>query len=381
MKISILDADALRAISPSALAGFARGEGWSKTDVFGSHADVYEAPGKPEIVLPRTDRLADYPSVVGKLLSIFAEVTERDELAAYRDLVGADRDVVRIRSFGGEDDGAVPLEAGVELVSKAQQMLLAAACAARAPQPLYRAGANREAADYLRRVRLGQTEHGSFVVTLLAPMPPQLQPTLNPAWPGFDDEPFERQVTRRLMGALESARSATELAATGNGQAAFESGVAAGISANLCEAVAGMLSHAQGIDISLTWARTRPTPEAHRKITFSASDADILNEAARVFRSRHPKPDVHLFGTVDMARRPHEAVEGLVTLKAMVDEKVQSVRVILDQANYSIALKAHDEKVAVIVKGDLERVGARWQLTNASVTGLVTEEESDEAAA
>jgi hypothetical protein len=379
MKLNILDADALRAISPAALAGFARGEGWAKTEAFGTHADVYEAPGKPEIVLPRTDRLGDYPTVVSKLIAIFADVTGRDELAAYRDLVGADRDVVRIRSFGGDDDGAVPLAAGVELVSQAQQMLLAAACAARAPQPLYRAGANKEAADYLKRVRLGQTEHGSFVVTLLAPMPPQLQPTLNPAWPGFEDEPFERQVTRRLVGALDASRTAVELAASGDGQAAFESGVSAGVSANLCEAVAGMLNHAQGIDISLTWARTRPAPEAFRKITFSASDAEILTEAARVFRSRHPKPDVSLFGTVHTLKRAQEAVEGLVTLKAIVDDLPQSVRAVLDQANYSIAVKAHDSKTPVIVKGDLERVGARWQLTNARVTGLVTEDD-DEAA-
>ncbi len=190
MRAEILDADALRGISPGALAAFARGEGWVKTEAYGAHADVYNAPGKPEIILPRTDRLGDYATVVSKLIGIFAAINDQDQLAAYRDLIGADRDVIRIRALGAEDDGAIALDAGVEIVTQARQMLLAAACAVHAPQALYRAGANREASDYVRRVKLGQTEQGSFVVTLLAPVPPLLQPQLDPTWANLDDEPW-----------------------------------------------------------------------------------------------------------------------------------------------------------------------------------------------
>lgn len=378
MRAIILDAEALRAISPAALAAYARGQGWQKTETFGAHSDVYDAADKPEIVLPRTDRLGDYPTVISKLIAIFAKATEQDELATYRDLIGADRDVVRIRSFGGDDDGSVLIDSGVEIVFQARQMLLAAACAARSPQPLFRAGANKEASDYMRRVKLGQTEHGSFVVTLLAPAPPLLQPCLDLRWAGFDDEPFERQVTRRLVTALDASRNATELAASGEGVNAFEKAIEAGVSANLCEAVASLIEQSRGLDISLTWARTRPTPEAHHRIAFSTNDAEILKEAARTFRARHPQPDVSLFGTVHKLKRDHDEVEGLVTLKAIVDDKLQSVRAVLDQANYSVAVQAHDKKTPVIVKGDLERVGQRWQLTNARVTGISSDDGADD---
>ena len=50
----------------------------------------------------------------------------------------------------------------------------------REPQPVYRAGANREAADLLRQMRLGQTNQGSFVVTLLTPNVPRPIPALFP---------------------------------------------------------------------------------------------------------------------------------------------------------------------------------------------------------
>ena len=42
---------------------------------------------------------------------------------------------------------------------------------------------------------------------------------------------------------------------------------------------------------------------------------------------------------------------GLVTLKAMVDDKPQSVSAVLDQSNYSIVLKAHDARLPVFVTG------------------------------
>ncbi len=376
MKAEILDADALRGISPGALAAFARGEGWMKTETYGAHADVYTAPGKPEIILPRTVRLGDYATVVSKLIGVFAALNDRDELATYRDLVGADRDVVRVRALGGEGDGAIALDAGVEIVTQARQMLLAAACAVHAPQALYRAGANREASDYMRRVKLGQTEQGSFVVTLLAPAPPLLQPRLEPTWANLDDEPMERRVTRGLMTALEAARAAAELALSGNA-AAFQEAVMSGVSANLCEAVGGLIEQSNGLDISLTWAKTRPTPEVKRTVGFSKNDAEILKEAARVFRERQPKPDVKLVGTVLKLKRDLDDIEGLVTFKVVVDGKYQSVSAVLDQSNYSIAVRAHDAKAELIVNGDLERVGQRWQLTNAAVREIQSDTGDD----
>jgi hypothetical protein len=293
MRAEILDAQALRAISPIALSAFARGEGWAKIDAYGKHADVYANSGQPEIILPRTDRLGDYATVVSQLIAIFSRATGRDEFSTYRDLVAADHDVVRVRASAGiDDDGSIANDAGVEIFAQAREMLLAAACATKAPQPLFRAGANKEAAEYMRRVKLGQTEHGSFVVTLLAPVPPVLQPNLDPTWSELGDDPIERQITRQLMTALEASRTAAELSLSGD-PTAFEKAVNLGVSANLCEAVAGLIDQSNGLEISMTWARTRPTPETLRKVLFSASDGNILRDISSKGASRWRSPLRH----------------------------------------------------------------------------------------
>jgi hypothetical protein len=165
------------------------------------------------------------------------------------------------------------------------------------------------------------------------------------------------------MEALAAARTAAEQTLAGDG-AAFEHAVAAGVSANLCEALAGIIAQSAGVEISMTWARTRPTPEARRKVAFSVKDMEILKEAARTFRRRQPRTDVTLFGSVSKLKRDQEEVEGVVMLNAMVDERPQQVSAILDQASYGVAARAHAARTPVIVTGDLERVGQRWQMTN-----------------
>ena len=380
MKTRILDTGALTAITPGALAAYVRDEGWTKTEAYGDHADIYAGENRPEIIVPRTDLLGDYASVVSRLIGIFGEMNSQDELAIYRDLIGADHDVVRVRAAGSEDDGSIFLDDGVEMVSQAREMLLAAACAAKVPQRVYRAGANREAAEYMKQVRLGQTEHGSFVVTLMAPVPPMLQLKFDDSWANLDDEPYERQVTRRLVLALEASRNAAERAHSGDGEGAFERAVGVGVSANLCDAVARLIEQSNGLEVSVSWAKTRPTPESRRSIRFSESDAGTFKEAARTFLAKEPEPDARLFGSVHKLTRDRNETEGHVTFKVDMDGKIKSVGSVLDQNNYSVAIRAHEARNPVILSGDLERVRQRWRVTNATVRELTSDDgDEDEA--
>ena len=43
MKVHILDSDALRAITPAALAAYARTEGWQRVEAYGEHSDSMSA--------------------------------------------------------------------------------------------------------------------------------------------------------------------------------------------------------------------------------------------------------------------------------------------------------------------------------------------------
>ena len=373
MRASIRDHEALLAISPAALSAYARVEGWVKDEAYGDHSDVYVSERLPEIILPRTQRLGDYANVVAQLLEIFAEAAQTDELALYRDLVTADRDVIRVRAVES-DDGSVAVSDGINLMRGASDMLLAAACSLRNPQPLYRAGANREASDYLRQVRLGQTEQGSYAVALLTPVvPPPMQASFDRSW-APDDDPAERQVTKHLAASLEAVRQATERTVGGDAAAFFDA-VGQGVSANLCEALVTLIDPFPSLDISLVWARTHPMKPARNVIRFANDDAPILREAARSFREREPKPDVRLFGVVQRLRRDEQETEGTITLRASVDgRQTQSVTAVLIQSDYDRAIQAHRKREPVFAEGDLERTGQRWHLRNPRITSIISAE-------
>ena len=369
MNTIISDPNTLRAVTPTALSTYARTAGWAKAEPYGDYSDVYAGPSLPEIIIPRTQRLGDYALVVAQLIGIFARTSEVSETAIYHDLIIADRDVIRARAPDAAGDGSIDLISGAKLVDGARGLVLAAACALGDPQPLYRAGDDREANDLLRRMRLGQTEHGSFVVTLMTPTIPPPTTEFLSVGAEVNTAPVDRRVTRRLGQALTATRHAAELAYGGDDHA-FHQAVSEGVSANLCDALGNMIKPFPTLEISISWAKTRPA--ARQAFSFSNADAPILRAAARSFRSREPRRSVQLSGSVHTLRRDESDRDGTVTIKARIYGATRSVTTTLTQSDYARAIRAHDARAPLTVSGDLERTGRRWHLHNPRIIQIVT---------
>ncbi len=371
MRVSIHDRDALLVVSPAALSAYARIAGWRQHESYREHSDIYIGDKLPEIIVPRTTRLGDYASAVAALIGTFAQIADQDELTIYRLLATADRDVIRIRA-AESDDGSLGLNDGVSLVHGARDMVLSAACSLQEPRPVYRAGANREATELLRQMRLGQTDQGSFVVTLLTPVVPPPMPALFED-PDDSNAPVQRRMTRRLVDALAAARQAAERAGSGGGNA-FGETVASGVSANLCESLAQIVEPFSALDVGVSWARTRPMTTSATVVRFGQAEAALLREAARSLRERAPKPDMRLHGFVRILERGEEDAYGTIRLRTEVDGQMQSVMAVLEQADYERAVQAHKDEAPVVLKGDLERAGQRWRLLNPRLEGVLRDD-------
>ena len=369
MDVIIRDKNALKAVSPEALSAYARLAGWTRTESYRGYSDIYIAERRPEIIIPRNKHLGDYAGTVLTLIEVFAEVAGQDTLAIYRDLLTADRDVVRVRATDADDDGSLPVPAGVDLLCGARDMMLAAARTVDEQQPFYRA-ANRSANDFLRRLRLGQTEYGSFVITLLGPpLSPQAHLSQVAERPGSGD-PVERQVTRQLAEALGAVRGAVDDVASGDTEA-FRRMVDRGVSANLCKALAGMTRTLEQIDVSLVWARTYPMDDAQSTVRFASDDEPVLRDAARTLQNHEAKPGVTLVGRVQRLERGRTETGGTVTLRASVDGRRLSVAASLQPPDYRRAIQAHETRSNVVMRGDLKRTGRRWRLLNASIEKVI----------
>jgi hypothetical protein len=379
MRSTIFESSVLSAVAPLALHSYLSAQGWQKVAEFGNKGDVYSLGTAPEIVAPSSLIFADYPNIISQILSILSSVENRSEIAVLKDLLVSEVDLIRVRAPSAEDDGSISIEAGVELIQQSRDLLLAAACSATQPKRVYRAGRNQQATEYLNGVRIGQTEIGSFVVTLLSPVPPSLAE--NPQvdlWPSLASEPFQRKVTRRLVDALRAASEAVSLANRGMGITVFEERVDSGISANLCDATAKLIQDGDGLDVSVSWALTRLTPDRRVEVKFKRADSEILREAAKVLRDREARFGEKIYGYVTNLSRNKDAIEGRVTIKTEIDGVMSSVRADFESEQYRKIVEAHEQRKVVTLEGDLQRDGQRWKLTNTRDIQILLDEDDQE---
>ena len=369
MKVDITDRKALSNIEPGAVRAYLDAHGWHHVEPYGDHGDVYHRDESPEIIAPTSRSLRDYPRRISEIVAILSTVEKRDALRVYRDLTTAASDLVRVRAPDAEDDGSISLERGVAMVSESRDLLLAAACASVRSAATFRTGAMKEAVDYLRDVQLGQTERGSFIVTLLSPVPRDLAPRapdlLDDPELGSTAVPFSRQVTSKLVESLHALKGALIDVDRGAHIEAFRERVPSGISANLCEAASKLAAAGDGVGVSLSWALTRPVDSRHAslsRIEFTRAEAATLQEAAHELRHREARPDERLQGVVVRLTGGADVSREQATLKAVIDGAMTSVNLEPKSSDRDAFIEAYRGGNDVIVEGELERVGQRWML-------------------
>ncbi|MDE0101242.1 MAG: hypothetical protein OXN89_02580 [Bryobacterales bacterium] len=343
---------------------------WATADVYLSPLDEREAA-----IVPASEEYADYGTRIYQIAEQIGRIEGRQRLAVLSDLSIAESDLVRVRLSNAQPDNTVRLTDGAAVLEEAKNLLLAAACSAARPQRMYLAGRNKAAAEYLDGVRLGQTERGSYVINLLSPVAPSLhaQGTL------FLLEPFERRVTRMLASGLRASRHAMDRVNRGVADIGeFESRLSEGISANLCRSVARLTEAGKGLEVSVSWAMTRPDHQEVGErvaVAFRPPDVAVLDEAARVLADRQERTDEEIQGYVSRLARDKTDPTGTANIKAFVDGKMASVQAVFDSEDYGEITRAHEARLSVSLEGDLHREGHRWHLRNPRRVTVVEDED------
>ena len=218
IEILNLPSDQLAALRAEDVQLYLVSHGWKRDDASSNpQGNVYRYPTirDAEALLPGRRNLADYVERMADVVQMLAAVEERKASQVLADLSSPPADVLRLQVTAPDATlGTLPLEEGIRLIQGARSMLLAAACSARQAAAFFPRQAYKEAVEFLQACHLGQTERGSFVAKIIAPVPPEIskQRTLFDA---DDDafiasEPFARQSTVRLMTALGHIRGAID---------------------------------------------------------------------------------------------------------------------------------------------------------------------------
>lgn len=372
MRVDDFDRATLATVKPFELTTYLRGRGWNPLTERDNKATVWTKESSDgfefDVLVPENRRFADYAIRVGELLRTLSEAEGRSQAEILRELQSTTSDLLRVRAPHPEaESGTLPLDLAVTFVERSRDMMLAAACATIDKRSVYARRKPQAAMNYLHNLRMGQTERGSFVLTILSPVPPELKVAQQPLIHGLGDVPFERKVTTTLMTSLSKLSQAAKLAAKSGAMEPFQESVASGVSANLCDAVVGMADVTAGepVDIRMTWSASRPQELlAPDQVFFDSDVIPFISEAARQFRETAPVTDVEIEGLVVRLDRQPKAQEGDVTVTAIADGDVRRVSIHLSRDAYAQAVLAHHRRKPVRCTGELIKEGIGFKLIN-----------------
>jgi hypothetical protein len=361
MSTDALPASTLRQLRPADVRSYARTKGWHRTGTFRDNLAIFNLStgGLDQLLVPSNVEFDDFTNLMQTAILKLSEIEERSPFLVLNDLLSADADVLRFSVRSPDTSrGTLPLEQGMNLFAGAKQSLLSAACSVLAPDRLHHPRmAFSEAEEFLRTCALGQTEEGSFTLTVRCPLHSadrQAEPVDSGA------APFARRATSvlaisafQLVHAIDEDRSESLL--TRNGDLPQ-------VSANFCDALLRMRPETESasLALSIAWAPSLPQSPVigYRPIVFRP---DHFREIERVYKQLRGDvaPKAALFvGQVDELRGvvgDDGKRQGEVRLTLLHESETVKARANLTPAQYELADEAHMHSRQVVINGILSR--------------------------
>jgi hypothetical protein len=368
MKASIQDPAALRKVDPNQVAVYLEKKGWRQESYIDQKASIWtiadtskDEKDEAEVLLPLNTSFRDYPFRVSEILQTLEAIEQRPQTDIYNNLIELLSDIIRIRlthdDFG---DGTIPLNNGYNLVRHAREMMLSAACSTVEAKKHYEKKKPFEANDYLKQARFGQTQKGSFILTIISPI--ESNHVSN-----FSQTPFERRVVEKLFNSLKFVRSAAEdIDASKTDLQLPDDYLESGISSNLCEALVGIYKSGreQEIDLNLSLSSSIPAPKnILTSITFPPEIMPSVSIIAKRLKA-DILSDYEVLGEVVKLERQKKDLKGQVTILGDIQGKKRQMKVELSDENYRLASQAHQDRRNVICRGDLVKEGQIYSIAN-----------------
>lgn len=358
-------------LDPRKIETYLLARGWqprTQTSMF----STWEPPhgvGAHQLFLPLSSKPRDYENRLRELVWSLAEIEGADRDVLLTNLRYASADVVRIRLVSPHvGPGEVTIGDGTRLFEGAKELMLAAACAEINVRPNFGPRVPDLVRDYLDRVRLGQTERGSYVITVISEVAAPAQRAILPDEAAHLEVPFERRVTTKLVTALAAAQHAARaVVREGKSYTAFDDAVEEGVSANLCDAVARMGTERAGADVhvGVEWASSRPpTVQTPTDLSFDSADLPVVREAVSHLRQLGPFDDELVAGIVSRLTREKDDEIGTIVIEGETRGEKRKVHVELPDDQYDLAVQAHKTRQPIRIRGTLYKRGRSWVLSD-----------------
>jgi hypothetical protein len=305
-----------------------------------------------EVHVPLMRTLDDYQLALHRVAEGISQVERRRLASVLGDLVRPRADALRF-GLSGETtrDGSLSLGAGVDFFQSIRNALTSAACSAKRPQAYFPRMGFAEAAEYVARCRLGQTEVGSYVVSVSAPL--ELGVAEEVEVPNFGRRATETLITG-VTELVAHVRAHTE------DRFLDQPGP---VSANLCQALVGMAPPDESADVilSASWSPLLPSAVPAQVIRVERELYERIELLGDQLRApavvEHTQTVIASVSRLNGAPDATGRMAGEVHLVPLFPSGLRRLVARLDADQYELAGRAHLNNAWVTAVGTISRVG------------------------
>lgn len=333
-------------------------KGWVNDNNLGNLASIWHREENQlddfELILPNTNSVKDFRQRIIDVFNVLMDFENRQLEEILNEVNNFHSDLIKIRVVHEDvEDGNIPIDDGIQLFENAKNLILSVIRSTYEKRKYFSGGnLTEEVSSYLKNVRLGQTEHGSYVVNIIAPI-------------YFTDSNQEdvikksvtRLVSETLTKSLTSLDSVILEFKNTSRNDIIDKSVEKGVSANLCDALIGLSGKSKSRDVSISVSMSSieaNNEDLQFEYNFSSNNVQYLQKASDYFKGGNLIiKDKTISGYVIKLMHKEETEFGEIEIETKIDNFDKKVKLELPNSKYWEAHSAHKERLCVICKGDL----------------------------
>jgi len=362
------------------LQAYLRNTGWARIESSKHSVALFQKQIENnffETLLPLSKDYADYSYRIIDVLESIAQAENREVHQVLTDLSIPPGDIVRFRVINRDTiGGTISFLEGFNLLESAKKALFTTACDIVQPEKYHKRLALKGAQQFIEECRLGQTEKGSFIASIICPFVNQTPEDQAQQLSIFNrSEEFKqsltRKVTRRLMSSLAEIKNAID---RGEESRIVDLEGERIISGNFIESIIELNSTKEitEIEIATSWSVfASEQAEIANTIKFSNDYIPVLESIISKIKPIDRGFEDDFIGKISLTKADpdiHSRTEGEIILNYIIgdEEKVSKARVVLSNEDYDKACEAHKQGKSVKIRGKLVSIGRSKIIENPS---------------
>lgn len=314
--------------------------------------------------IPTNRELIDYKHAMYRAVEQIALSSKKNIETVLLELLNPVSDILHIRiKEASTNSGSIMVEDAIKLFGNAKKLLTYASMDYQKPSLYHIGKPDLETQNLIENCRFGQTEIGSYVISLVVPFTEVDETGKSVQMTLFNEEvdksnAHARKVTNKLITSIQQVKAAVDEGILNEIMSPLNKQLPP-VSANFLEALSsiGIYKEHSEVDISIKWA---PTVNGNKakvdNVSLTHDHCSPIDTVVQSIKGKRTADERSFTGKIsNLKAKPNleKRDVGEITLVYIDQEKASKAKVVLNKEDYDDAIKAHESGKDVRVIGKI----------------------------